>query len=52
VTTLLAFLAWRESAVVVAWAGLAAGIALFVFEWRWVARLERGTAPRGDLGPR
>jgi Fuc2NAc and GlcNAc transferase len=52
VTTLLAFLAWRESTAVVAWAGLAAGIALFVFEWRWVARLERGTAPRGDLGPR
>jgi UDP-N-acetylmuramyl pentapeptide phosphotransferase/UDP-N-acetylglucosamine-1-phosphate transferase len=52
VTTLLAYLAWRETAAAVAWAGLAAGIASFVFEWRWVARLERPAAPRGDLGPR
>src|SRR5262245_2803863 len=52
VTTLLAFLAWRESAAAVAWAGLAAGIAAFVFEWWWVARLERRTAPRGDLASR
>jgi UDP-N-acetylmuramyl pentapeptide phosphotransferase/UDP-N-acetylglucosamine-1-phosphate transferase len=52
VTTLLAFLAWRESAAALAWAGLAAGIVLFVLEWRWVARLEGATGPRGGLDPR
>jgi Fuc2NAc and GlcNAc transferase len=52
VTTLLAFLAWREGAAAAGWAGLAAGMTLFAFEWRMVARVERRAAVQGELGPR
>jgi Fuc2NAc and GlcNAc transferase len=51
VTTLLAFLAWREGAAAVAWAGLAAGMVLFAVEWRMVARVERRAAAQ-DLPDR
>jgi hypothetical protein len=40
VTALLALLAWRSGAVLLAWAALLVGAVGFAFEWRVVRRIE------------